>query len=42
MKVIEWNSQVAFRKKNEKILSLNLDILIISECKNEEKLKFDI
>lgn len=40
MKIIEWNSQGAFRKKNEKILSLNPDILIISECENEEKLKF--
>jgi len=40
MKIIEWNSQGAFRKKNEKILSLNPDILIVSECENEEKLKF--
>jgi len=40
MKIIEWNSQGAFRKKNEKILSSNPDILIISECENEEKLKF--
>ena len=40
MKIIEWNSQGAFRKKNEKILSLNPDILIIPECENEEKLKF--
>jgi exonuclease III len=40
MKIIEWNSQGAFRKKNEKILSLNPDILIVPECENEEKLKF--
>ena len=40
MKIIEWNSQGAFRKKNEKILSLKPDILIIPECENEEKLKF--
>ena len=40
MKIIEWNSQGAFRKKNEKILSLNPDILIVLECENEEKLKF--
>ena len=40
MKIIEWNSQGAFRKKNEKILSLNPDILIVSECESEEKLKF--
>ena len=40
MKIIEWNSQGAFRKKNEKILSLSPDILIVPECENEEKLKF--
>ena len=40
MKIIKWNSQGAFRKKNEKILSLNPDILIVSECENEDKLKF--
>jgi len=40
MKIIEWNSQGAFRKKNEKILLLNPDILIVSECENEEKLQF--
>ena len=32
---------MAFRKKNEKILSFKPDILIISECENEVKLKFD-
>jgi len=41
MKIIEWNCQGAFRKKNEQILSLKPDILIIPECENEEKLKFD-
>jgi exodeoxyribonuclease-3 len=33
---------MAFRKKNEKILSFKPDILIISECENEIKLKFDV
>ena len=40
IKIIEWNCQGAFRHKNEKILSLKPDILIISECENEEKLSF--
>ena len=31
---------MAFRKKNEKVLSLNPDILIVCECENENKLKF--
>jgi len=40
MRIIEWNCQGAFRKKNENIFSYNPDILIISECENENKLKF--
>lgn len=40
MRIIEWNSQGAFRKKNEQILTLKPDILIIPECENKEKLKF--
>ena len=40
MRIIEWNSQGAFRLKNEKILSFKPDILIIPECENEDKLKF--
>ena len=40
MRIIEWNSQGAFRKKHEKILSHNPDILIIPECESEENLKF--
>ncbi len=40
MRIIEWNCQGAFRKKNDKRLSLNPDILIIPECENEKKLKF--
>jgi exonuclease III len=31
---------MAFRKKNAAILKYNPDILIVSECENEEKLKF--
>lgn len=40
MKIIEWNCQGAFRKKNEQILKQNPDILIVPECENEERLKF--
>ena len=40
MKIIEWNCQGAFRTKNEKILELKPDLLIILECENEEKLNF--
>lgn len=40
MKIIEWNSQGAFRKKNDRILSLRPDILVVSECESENKLKF--
>lgn len=38
MKIIGWNCNGAFRKKNEKILSMNPDILIISECEHPDKL----
>lgn len=40
MRIIEWNCQGAFRKKNKKILELNPDILIVPECEKEEKLEF--
>jgi len=40
MRIIEWNSQGAFRKKNDRILSLQPDILVVSECESENKLKF--
>ncbi len=40
MRIIEWNSQGAFRKKYDKILSLQPDILVIPECESGNKLKF--
>lgn len=40
MKIIQWNCNMAFRKKYEKILSLNPDIIVVCECENKEKLKF--
>lgn len=40
MKIIQWNCNMAFRKKNDKVISLKPDILIICECENKEKLKF--
>lgn len=40
MRIIEWNSQGAFRKKNDRILSLQPDILVVSECESENKLNF--
>jgi len=40
MRIIEWNSQGAFRKKNDRLLSLHPDILVVSECESETKLKF--
>jgi len=40
MRIIEWNCQGAFRKKNDKILALQPDILIVPECETEDKLEF--
>jgi len=40
MKLISWNCQGAFRKKADKILELQPDILVIQECEHPEKLKF--
>ncbi|MBU0697304.1 MAG: endonuclease/exonuclease/phosphatase family protein [Bacteroidetes bacterium] len=41
MRIITWNCNMAFRKKADSILELSPDILIIQECENLEKLKFD-
>ena len=41
MKMIIWNCQGAFRKKNAEILSHKPDILIVPECESTAKLKFD-
>lgn len=40
MRIIEWNCQGAFRNKNEQVLKLNPDILVVPECENGERLKF--
>lgn len=41
MKIITWNCNMAFRKKAEFILALEPDILVIPECENLDKLKFN-
>jgi len=40
MKIIHWNCQGAFRKKNAEILKYKPDIIIITECENPSRLKF--
>lgn len=40
MRIIEWNCQGAFRKKNSYVLANSPDILIVPECENEKKLQF--
>jgi exodeoxyribonuclease-3 len=40
MKLIQWNCQGSFRTKNQRILSLKPDILLVAECECSEKLKF--
>lgn len=40
MRVISWNCNMAFRRKNAEILKYKPDILIIQECENKNKLKF--
>lgn len=37
MKIVAWNTGMAFRKKIDKILPLKADILVISECEQPEK-----
>ncbi|EJQ92942.1 endonuclease/exonuclease/phosphatase family protein [Bacillus cereus] len=39
MKIVAWNTAMAFRKKIEKILPLKANILVIPECENPEKWK---
>lgn len=39
MRIITWNCNMAFRKKFDKIIQLNPDLLILQECENDEKLK---
>lgn len=38
MRVISWNCNMAFRKKDHEIIHLNPDLLIIPECECPEKL----
>lgn len=39
MRIVTWNCQMAFRKKKDKILSLNPDIIVIQECESPIKKK---
>jgi len=39
MKIITWNCNMAFRKKFEKIVDLQPDLLLLQECEQEPKLK---
>jgi len=41
MKIITWNCNMAFRKKANLILAHKPDIVIIPECENPDKLKFE-
>jgi exodeoxyribonuclease III len=40
MKIIAWNCNMAFRKKNSSVLKCKPDIVIASECENGERLEF--
>ncbi|MEO5777983.1 MAG: endonuclease/exonuclease/phosphatase family protein [Flavobacterium sp.] len=40
MKIIQWNCNMAFRKKHAAVLASKPDIVVICECENNEKLKF--
>ncbi|PWL27167.1 MAG: exonuclease [Fluviicola sp. XM-24bin1] len=42
MRIVEWNSQGAFRKKIDHVLSLNPDLLIVPECESETKLSLGV
>ncbi|HTD99112.1 MAG TPA: endonuclease/exonuclease/phosphatase family protein [Mucilaginibacter sp.] len=39
MRIITWNCNMAFRKKAERILEYDPDILVIPECENPDALK---
>jgi exonuclease III len=39
IKIISWNCNMAFRKKYDKVIELNPDLLVIQECENDSKLK---
>lgn len=39
LKIISWNCNMAFRKKYEKVLALQPDLLVLQECENEAKLE---
>jgi len=40
MRLITWNSNMAFRKKYKSIMQYDPDIVIIQECENLEKIDF--
>jgi exodeoxyribonuclease-3 len=42
MRIVEWNCNMAFRKKATRILTFNPDLLIVPECECLERLKFPL
>lgn len=41
MRIVEWNCQGSFRTKNQFISPYGADIMVILECENSERLKFN-
>ena len=39
MKIISWNCNMAFRKKYQKVIELQPDLLVLQECEHEDKLQ---
>ena len=39
MRVITWNCNMAFRKKYERIIQMEPDLLVLQECEHKEKLE---